>query len=486
MPWLSWSCAGLAVLAGLVAGLRPEAGALVAAAAVLLALLALLVRQLRRRFPRAVRPPLRLEVVALPLALGISSQSAQLSQLAVMALAGLAVYRYRGLPRPSLPLVLLMSAWLLIWLHAIQPPVFITAAGVAAIAATCKDPKATISSLIDGIGIYLSASVAAYYGLGLRSPAESQRIGGLISSSAIFDERVIFPFASSLAVPGILATVYLVGMVALIPVKQGKRELLMSGMALAVLLAVDNRAGILASAVVAVLALLSPKRGVAVASVLAAAALVAPFWLGPGAGANWTQLSALQRTDDARGSLLNNRDRIWDEALRYHASRSSPLEAALGYGPQGSYKSGASQIYGRFLVGGVASPATASTHNSATQVLFDGGWVGLAVYLSGLLLLYRRLRPFSPFSLAGRVMLIAFALTAATEVALSPGSVSDPWWLLLLLAGAASRPERAQADTARDAVLRIDDLLDPLEPSPPDDRSLAHVCIPARAFRCAE
>src|SRR5437868_3193827 len=61
-----------------------------------------------------------------------------------------------------------------------------------------RDIHTFVSSLLDGVGLYLLVNVLAYFA-GVVSPAASIRTGGLESSDGGL--RVIFPITSSLSTP---------------------------------------------------------------------------------------------------------------------------------------------------------------------------------------------------------------------------------------------------------------------------------------------
>lgn len=165
---------------------------------------------LRRYFRLSALPPpsWRIEIALIPIALALRAQSPYFSAALVTLLLLVSFARRRSQPIPStwwVAAVLLSAAFMVLlrstdWLTIAYS---LAASALIVRTAVTSDKRTAISAMLDGVAIYLVANVAAYYLLGLRSPAASNRTGGLegLGDAA----RVFFPFTTSLNLAPALA-----------------------------------------------------------------------------------------------------------------------------------------------------------------------------------------------------------------------------------------------------------------------------------------
>jgi hypothetical protein len=170
------------------------------------------------------------------------------------------------------------------------------------------------------------------------------------------------------------------------------------------------------------------------------------------------------RKSDAKSiATLENRDYIWDHAIRYWIDWVNDLPHLLfGYGATGQYRSGASLSYSDVLSGIIRHPELAYVHNSFLQQLFDGGLVGwllltLAAYWAGT----RFSRHRHDWGVTPIVVLAVLLLGAMTEASMAPGLAELNFWLFLVLVGIACQASGTQvvdSSSQRPAVANSGDL----------------------------
>jgi hypothetical protein len=311
-------------------------------------------------------------------------------------------------------------------------------------------------SLVDGIALYLLASVAAH-AVGLQSVNAGARTGDLTLAGG--GTRIFYPFATSLAETPIVAALFL-GILPTLPSHGRIRStyrLVAGGAASVILVSANSEAAILVALIVAGGFILSPKF-FRLAAMPAAVASLAFAFVFPIVGSQVvppvaTHLSnyttAFERASST-GATLNGRTIIWTRATDYWEQHPlSTAERVWGFGAQGQYISGASVTFMSLLAGGYEDPGGAATaHSVGLQQLYDGGMAGFAVLLLvevGVIgLLAVRTGPPE----ADRALLagcLALVLLGSTEIASAPGPRQLPALLLfVMLACVMTKPRSAE------------------------------------------
>ena len=325
-----------------------------------------------------------------------------------------------------------------------------------------------VTSLIDGVGLYLIANVVAYYAFGLRSPGASLRSGGLESADG--GVRVIYPLATSLNLPPILAAAFLAA--SLILLERGAKKLLRlagAGAACIVLVGADSRTALIAAVAVAFSSLFLPRllRGLSLPAAIGAIvfAFLFPVISGPIVAPIITWLTGLvpglSRGSTANSDMsLNGREFIWSRSLTFWTDRTNEFGQAFGYGAQGQYTSGASSTYAQIFGSALQNPRMASTHNSMLQQLYDCGLVGLALLaltvVACIALWIRRSRIDEPYSAAALAMALSLVISSVSEVSLAPGVGQETMFIFagLLLAACTSLEDGPKADAILKASSR--------------------------------
>lgn len=316
-----------------------------------------------------------------------------------------------------------------------------------------------VTSLIDGVGLYLIANVLAYYVLGMRSPGENLRSGGLEAGDGAV--RVIYPLATSLNLPPILAAAFLAA--SLILLERGTKRLLRwagGAAACVILVGADSRTALVVAFIVAAASLVAPRllRETALPVAIGAVAFVFVFPLiarpivAP--AINWlTGLApSLSRGSASNSDVsLNGREYIWGKATTFWGDRTSDWGEIFGYGAQGQYQSGASRSYAHIFGSSVQNPYMASTHNSILQQVFDSGIVGAALLAAAILtcvaLWVIRSRMDEPYTAAALALVLSLVISSITEVSLAPGVGQETLLLFtgLLIAACSADLQKAPA-----------------------------------------
>lgn len=287
--------------------------------------------------------------------------------------------------------------------------------------------SSALTSLVDGIGLFLVASVvlriAGFEGFtGRTAGLDNDLIGG---------ERVTFPLSNSLTATPMMAAVYIA---AVVPVLMVHRHRLLRlgavGCGVYIIALADARASLVGALLLAGFVLLLPRVFRVVAPWIVTAALIVPFVYGYIQDVLTT--TWLARPGEKLGTL-NGRDRIWSRALTFYADRVDWWHQMVGYGSYGQAASGASGSYNRGFEG-FGDRSLITPHNSVLQVLFDGGWLAAGVFAVTLVAMAWALRS---MNLAGLSMLVALSIVGVTEVALSPAHAQPTWWILMALGVAA-------------------------------------------------
>jgi O-antigen ligase len=394
-----------------------------------------------------------LPVACIPLATGLGTQSRLIGLALLGLLAVCAFLQAENAAEPSeidrlAPAILLGALLLLVWSRGPRP---VTASVIAlAISFTLlgslrrRARRDVISSVVDGLGLYLIASVLLHF-VGMQSPSESLRFGGLETTIGLFGHRILFPLATSYATAPALAAGYLAGVPALMFIRGGWRARLRPvaiPAALFVLLAADYRAPLLYAVLVGAAVIGAPtllgKRAPALAIIM----LLLPFWYSHAVSvvtAVESRVSVLHRGEQS-GGALSSRDLIWSRTLSQYYQFST-IKKLVGFGTDGHVTSGASGSYAKvtrsFLDPSIA--AQTPPHSTALQELLDGGIIGICLYLAVMTLTFRRLASeflvaSEPTLLAAIAMLLVFTATAGTEVASAfSRAPAEPGWLLAVL-----------------------------------------------------
>lgn len=308
-----------------------------------------------------------------------------------------------------------------------------------------------VRGLYLGHVVFLYASWMALFA-GLSSATTSNRTGGLESSFG--GSRIIFPFEFSIMTAAYAAAVCVCGLFAGVCFSRFYvQAVVVLPIGLATLVAADSRTALLLTVVISALLVYAPRLLIATSLPLVAGALTLPVLVDVvqvGYGqvvSSLTELGALPARAGESNATLNGRTLIWSTGLRLWPGLQDTLGTEVfGYGPLGQVSSGVSFHYGRLFAGAYADFNTASLHNAALQQLFDGGLVGLVGLAGATVLGVRRWAsaardPRGVLDRVGFVMLLVMALSAATEVLITPGYTHLGFlvWLLLIAASPGSR-----------------------------------------------
>jgi hypothetical protein len=345
-----------------------------------------------------------------------------------------------------LPLYLLAGSGALVLGVNLNPTlvVFSLAAAFLWLAARRYKVGTAFASLRAGLVIYLVANILGHYA-GLPSPLDSSRLGGYETSSALFAERVAFPFARSINEPSTVAAVFLGLVVA--GFMLSRRTSLLDWVGLAagayVVLASNSRTPLIVAAVIGFITLMAPlimrRFGPAFSFALAFTPFLLSIYMPL---INWAAEIATNITYLARGQSaeqiagLGTRAQIWEGLLGFWADHPDGRHAWIGYGQNGHATSGANATYLDTLGGFLADKTGLSSHNSFLQQLFDGGYIGVALLLAGVVIIaYRLSRTY--LLLPQLVAVCTLIVASAGESFLAPGLTTTPFFLLLYIAAFA-------------------------------------------------
>ncbi len=313
---------------------------------------------------------------------------------------------------------------------------------------TTTDARRILTSLIDGCGLFLLASVATY-AIGMRSPAI--RLDNLADSSGFV--RIIFPLSSSINIPPIIAAIYVTAFVFLFWEQGGPRRWLRIAClpaAGAVLIGGGTRPMVAAPVLILIALFLAPSatRWIAQAATILAAgsAFLLPTFINSSVFRDLIEfvasLTPTRTVELSTVSSFGGREFIWRGALHYwNGWVDSAPTLLLGFGQSGPYKSGAYQAYREELSWLVRNPELATLHNSALQQLFDGGILGLLLLFFAIMWasmrLARRQRDWGNLGIAAVTTLTILSLSAITEASLAPGPGQHTFWLFMVVIGIA-------------------------------------------------
>ncbi len=316
--------------------------------------------------------------------------------------------------------------------------VVLACAAVALAVPLSRRKTDALVSLVDGVGLFLVVSLVLWF-VGFAGKSADRTVG--LDNSLIGGQRVIFPLSTSLAATPGMAAVFIATVIPILIVYPKYRILrfIAVACAVAVMILSDSRVSLLGAVLLSGCVLLIPRFFRVVSPWLVGLLLFVPFvypLIQAGVAALSSAVPWLTRADEQAGTLAR-RDFIWSQSREFYATRIDWFHQAFGYGSFGHAKSGASGFYyGHF--GGLGADARLVTpHSSTLQILFDGGWVTVAVLAGTVIYLALSLsRQGSPTGLAGLAMLVALAIVGITEVALSPSHAhaQPTLWVLVLLA----------------------------------------------------
>jgi O-antigen ligase len=299
-------------------------------------------------------------------------------------------------------------------------------------------------SLIDGAGLFVVASVALWLA-GFTS--NSTRTGGLWNT-VTGGARVIFPLSNSWAATPNVAAVYVAAVVPIIIADRRHRlpRLIALVCGLAVLVLSDSRTGLVTAVSVTALVVLIPRIFRRVTPLLVAICLPAPFiYVALQNIIDWTLVSISTVVPWLVRPTLNGRDYVWLSAINHYRDRIDYVHQMFGYGIGGQAKSGAAEYYWSRDYADIASADLASPHNSMLQLLFDGGWLAVTIFVVTVVWCAWVLSR-SASTVEGLSALLALVVTGITGTAQSPSHMEPTWWLLLALVMIAfAREEPRQA-----------------------------------------
>lgn len=301
--------------------------------------------------------------------------------------------------------------------------------------------QSAYDSLLAGIVIYLTVNIVGW-AVGFKSPSYAVRLGGYETTSPFFNERIVFPFTSSVNdIPYVAAALFL-SVVAMVKIRRRPRWYLWFGSAagLFVLLAANNRTALLLVVLLGGGLLLAPTFTRAIGPSMAAAALLLPFYLSlvepllqdarflPGA-------SFLIREGDSESlGTLQGRQGIWSGILSFWIDHFPGISSAIvGYGYQGHMASGAYLFVPEAASGGFSLRSAIHAHSSVLQASLDTGIIGATIILgTATFLVYRYGR--DPELLPMFAMATTIMLSGVAERALTPGSGFLTAFLFIYLA----------------------------------------------------
>ena len=324
------------------------------------------------------------------------------------------------------------------------------------------DARVIMVSIVDGLGLYAVANVVGYLA-GLRSPLEGIRTG-LDAGGAT---RIIFPLSQSINLPPVLAAMYIVAFCWLVREHGSLRRfsrLICLFAAAIVLIGSGSRVAMATALIFVVISLLLPAAPRVVAPVLAVlasiSALILPMLLEATRTILEPFLTLISNRRDVHHSIaaLNGRDYIWERSLNFWVEEVNGfVNAVLGYGLQGHYKSGASLTYYNLMANAIRRDPEklVGMHNSYLQQLYDGGLLGWGFLTLAIL--------WASVRVAGRVHIWrGYAVMASgifcvilacsmTEVLLNPNANVLTFWVLVILVGAVCQSAAVQQSESGDS-----------------------------------
>jgi len=329
---------------------------------------------------------------------------------------------------------------------------FVLATGILACAVYVSHSKSSaLISLHLGVGILLTTAVAVRV-LGVSAANSGQAVSGNIITGG---ERVLFALTGSLVQGPVLAAVYLVAAPALLRFTRQYRILQLGLIAPStyVLVQSDRRSALFVTLFLIASVTMTPRLLRRFAPALVGFAITIPTTFGLFQEL-WNSIGtlnlafALQR--EGEKANLGGRFGIWTRAMNFYTDRTDWLHQMFGFGTNGPVVSGASSTYGSAFGGLTRDRILRTPHNSAIQLLFDGGWIATGSFVIAVIYAAWLLsRCDSAAYLGGLAMITAAAGVGMTESVLSPSIGSSIWWTLLLIVTIAlSRESSSSRDNA--------------------------------------
>lgn len=332
--------------------------------------------------------------------------------------------------------------------------------------------RAIFEAILDSAGLYLIASVTAYYLFSISSPGMDLRFGVQYASTYSFigpSERVTFPFDIGYTTGAAVAATYLAGYLATIRIAFTPKDLFRTVAALGaiiVLVASNGRVATGVALLIGFSAYFLPQILTRYARALALTCLLVPFWWPLLVAPLDTPIQVLARSAPYfdRGSAtgitsIEGRAPTWEAVLRL--APSLPWQHQLvGYGARGQIRSGAAEDYAYLWDGFVRDSTTISPHNTVLQQYLDGGVIGVGLLLIVVMLALTRLRKagieargtIKRLLISGQIAMFSVLLvTGSVESSLAPGTRAGPFWLFLLISlSAASAGTKRPPEIARE------------------------------------
>lgn len=400
-------------------------------------------------------------LIALPTVLGtfVVNVNIAIYAVAVLAVAGLwmrqnadaGIQLFWG--SAALPVVGILIAVRVNYPATTRSAIFFTLACIALCRAVylSSSRRSALSSLVDGIGVFLVASVVLQLA-GVRAGDTTVDMGNSITGG----ERVMFPLANGLAATPAMAAVYLAAVTPILLATPRHRILRLFGIPAAVYVLVygDRRAALIGAVLIGSAILFVPKAFRRIAPWLIPVPMVLPFVYSYVQGAVGGAMSAIstvapwfRRAGEDTGTL-NGRDYVWSQSLDFYQHHVSWLHQAFGYGSYGQAASGVSATYSNMFGDLYRDHTQLTPHSSTLQILFDGGWTLVAVFAATIVSMSWMLtRGPSSIALPGLAMLATLSFVGATEVALSPSHAQPTWWVLVALGAITFSKDRIHPAT---------------------------------------
>jgi hypothetical protein len=322
--------------------------------------------------------------------------------------------------------------------------ILVLVAVIAVAAAIQNDARAAISSLINGLGLYLLMNVLGHLA-GLKSPGAGDRVGAVNESSGF--TRVIFPFTTALDEAATVAAVFVAAVPILLVAERHWRWFRVACLAAGILVAWSgaSRTALLIAVALPVIYFSMPRvlRWIGqVAALFAAtsAVLLPPIMEFSGKAVAPVLKVLAPGRDTASGDVesLSNRSKIWSRSLDFWNNHVHTWSDQLfGFGQTGQFRSGVSLTYADILSEASRYPRLGTVHNAFLQQLFDGGVVGWGLLtlctLWTALRLANRLADWGPYARAAVVAFAALMFSSTVSVPISPGLLQMGYFLLLML-----------------------------------------------------
>lgn len=297
---------------------------------------------------------------------------------------------------------------------------------------TASSKVSAVVSIVDGAGLFAFASVVLW-SAGFEPPAS--RESGLWNTLT-GGKRIIFPLSTSLSASPEIAAVFLAGVVPILIAYKRHRlpRLVAAGCAVAILVLANSHTGMIAVAFISGGVLLFPQLLRRISPFAVGFLLITPFVF---EFVRQVVLWGLATLHSIAPWLvlptLNRRENIWTNALAHYLDRVDWIHQMIGFGAGGQAKSGATGYYWERKYSGISSVEFASPHNSMLQMVFDGGWLTVAIFIATVVGATWALAR-SAATIAGTAALLALVLDSMTGTALSPSHQESTWWLLVGLA----------------------------------------------------